>query len=303
MQNYSLITSASPSGPRVGLVTQGQVVDLAPALPDRAARSVADVLQIWDEALPLLDALAANPDASRVPLEGLTLLAPVPAPLAVYCIGANYQQHLDNMMRAQGRPPQPNSRDRGMPPFFFLKSGHCIVPTETDVPQSGEKLDWEAELVAVVGCTVRDVSVKNALDCIAGYTLANDLSARDRAVRKNGDPASPFFFDFVAQKSFDASCPLGPALIPGKFVADPQALPIKLWVNDRLRIDSSTSEMIYTIAEQIAHLSTFATLHPGDLILTGTPAGVGAETDEHLHRGDVVRVQIDGIGTLRNTIV
>lgn len=303
MLDYGVVNYQSQHRSRAGLLIRDQVIDIAQATGSDEFGQIGNILDRWDEALSVLDALATDAAASRIPLASVQLLAPVPPPLAVYGIGANYQKHLDNMMRATNSPAQPNARDAGMPPYFFLKSGHCVVPTGTEVRMSGAKMDWEAELAVVIGRKAFDLSPAQAMQCIAGYTVANDLSARDRAVRKNGLPTSPFFFDFVAQKSFDGSCPLGPALIPAHCLGDPQALAMKLWVNDRLRIDASTAEMIYPIAEQIAFLSSFATLYPGDIVLTGTPAGVGAETGEFLQRGDRVRVTIEGIGTIENTIV
>lgn len=303
MTAYTVVNYWAGAAERAGILIDNHVIDLADAIGRPALAGVAALLAVWDEIEPGLDAVAGDARAARLPLASVTLLAPVPAPLAVYCIGANYQEHLDRMMRAQKRPLQPNSRGAGMPPYFFLKSGHCIVPTGTEVALSGAMLDWEAELTVVIGRRTRNVTAAEAMASVAGYTVANDLSARDRAIRRNGDPTSPFFFDFVAQKSFDGSCPLGPGIVPAKFVADPQALSIRLWVNDALRIDASSADMIYPIAEQIAFLSTFITLYPGDLVLTGTPAGVGAETGEYLKRGDRVRVTIDGIGTIENRIV
>lgn len=303
MPRYSVINYRSANGERAGLLLDDEVIDVAAASGRAEFASVAALLSVWDEALPILDALAGDEKAERVPLSSVSLLAPVPAPLAIYCIGANYQEHLDRMMRAQNAPLLPNSRDAGMPPYFFLKSGHSVVATNTDVPVTSEKLDWEAELAVVIGRKTRNVSVADAMASIAGFTVANDLSARDRGTRKNGDPTSPFFYDFVAAKSFDFSCPVGPGIVPAKFIADPQALAIKLWMNDRLRIDSSSSKMIYPIAEQIAFLSSFTMLYPGDLILTGTPEGVGMETGEFLSPGDRVRISIEGIGTIENTMI
>ena len=154
----------------------------------------------------------------------------------------------------------------------------------------------------MIGRVATSVPVTEALDYVAGYTVANDLSARDFTRRPNVPLSSPFLYDWVSHKSFDSSCPLGPWIVPSKTIRDPQNIAIKLWVNDILKQDSHTSQMIYSVAEQVAHLSTRITLHPGDLILTGTPAGVGLARREFLKPGDTVRVWIDGIGTLTNTL-
>ena len=303
MPQYGLVCYQAPGAARTGLLIADQVIDIAAALERPGFACMQTLLSSWDEALSQLDELAAGGAAARVPLRDVQLLAPVPAPLAIYCIGANYHDHVRNMAHATGRVPEPNPHEIDMPPWFFLKSGHCVVGPGASVALDCAKLDWEAELVVVIGRKMRNVSAQDALAGVAGYTMANDLSARDRAIRRNGDPSSPFFYDFVAQKSFEGSCPLGPVMVPAQFIEDPQAMPIQLWVNDRLRIDSSTARMIFTIREQIAQLSTFITLHPGDLILTGTPAGAGAETNEYLRQGDSVRIQITGIGTLVTHIV
>ena len=131
--------------------------------------------------------------------------------------------------------------------------------------------------------------------------VANDLSARDLGKRPQMPPDSAFRHDWIGQKSFDGSCPLGPWIVPAREIPDPQNLGIKLWVNGALKQDSHTSKMIFTLAEQIAHLSSRITLYSGDVILTGTPAGTGAGRGEFLKAGDVVTVSIDGIGKLTNT--
>ena len=136
-----------------------------------------------------------------------------------------------------------------------------------------------------------------------GYAIANDLSARDRGRRANMPDASPFKWDWTKHKTFDGSCPLGPWIVPASDIGDPQKLGLKLWVNGVLKQDSNTSEMIFTLAEQIAQLSAGMTLHPGDIVLTGTPAGVGAGRGEFLKAGDVVKLWIEKIGEIENRMV
>ncbi len=169
------------------------------------------------------------------------------------------------------------------------------------MPRYARNVDWEIELAAVIGRPARNVPLERALDHVAGYTIANDLSARDAGRRGPVPDLSPFKWDWTSHKSFEGSCPLGPWIVPAAAIGDPQALGLKLWVNDVLKQDSNTGKMIFTTAEQIAHLSTRITLHPGDLVLTGTPAGVGAGRGEFLKAGDVVKLSIEKIGTLTNT--
>jgi 2-keto-4-pentenoate hydratase/2-oxohepta-3-ene-1,7-dioic acid hydratase in catechol pathway len=154
----------------------------------------------------------------------------------------------------------------------------------------------------VIGRGGRDISVDDALDHVAGYCVANDISARGRHKRENV-PAPAFLFDWFASKSIDQSLPLGPGITPAFQVADPQDLRLQLWLNDELQQDESTGDMICTVAELIAAASSTTTLEPGDVIPTGTPSGVGAGRGLSLKSGDVVRTSIEGLGTLTNRIV
>jgi 2-keto-4-pentenoate hydratase/2-oxohepta-3-ene-1,7-dioic acid hydratase in catechol pathway len=141
------------------------------------------------------------------------------------------------------------------------------------------------------------------LSHVAGYSVANDLSARDLLRRDAVEASSPFRFDWIGHKCFPGSCPLGPYLTPAEFVGSPENLDIKLWVNDKLQQDSNTNNHLYSVAEQISYLSMHVTLYPGDVILTGTPAGVGMESGTFLSKGDRLRVWIDKLGTLETTII
>jgi 2-keto-4-pentenoate hydratase/2-oxohepta-3-ene-1,7-dioic acid hydratase in catechol pathway len=163
-----------------------------------------------------------------------------------------------------------------------------------------DNVDWEVELAAVIGRTARNVPEDKALSYVAGYTIANDLSARDRGRRSGAGEGSPFASDWTKHKSFDGACPLGPWIVPASQIKDPQNLGLKLWVNGILKQDSNSKDMIFNLAEQIARLSDGMTLHPGELILTGTPAGVGSARGEYLKAGDVVKLWIEDIGELTN---
>jgi 2-keto-4-pentenoate hydratase/2-oxohepta-3-ene-1,7-dioic acid hydratase in catechol pathway len=161
-------------------------------------------------------------------------------------------------------------------------------------------MDWEIELAAVIGRPAKDVPLAKALSYVAGYTVANDLSARDRGRRANMSPTSFFKMDWTKHKTFEGSCPLGPWIVPAGDIADPQNLGLKLWINSELKQDSNSGKMLFSLAEQIEQLSINMTLHPGDLILTGTPSGTGAESGTFLKAGDVVKLWIEGIGELEN---
>ena len=208
------------------------------------------------------------------------------------------------MNARHGKPPDPDPHTLGLNSWHFIKAARSLANPGATVKVSNysEQMDWEAELAAVIGRPAKHVPIAKALGYVAGYTVANDLSARDRGRRPHIADTSPFKADWVAHKSFDGSCPLGPWIVPASDIKDPQNLGIKLWVNGVIKQDSNTSKMIFNLAEQIAHLSSRLTLHPGDLILTGTPAGVGAGRGEFLKAGDVVKVWIEKIGEISNKI-
>lgn len=302
MVNYALVNFETAEGPRAGVLVAGHVVEIGASVAGRAFSRMEDVLAHWEDASSVIDALALDVGLKRKPVGELKLLAPVPAPLAVYCAGANYRDHVDNMNKALGLPPSPDPHEAGLDPWFFLKSGHTVVGPDAEVSLQSTKLDWEAELTVVIGRKGKNISEAEALDYVAGYTIANDLSAREHLYSTKAQPGTPFYYTWVQHKSFDGSCPIGPVFLPAKFVPDPQNIGIKLWINDVLKIDSHSSRMLFSVAEQIAFLSKTSTLYPGDLILTGTPAGVGAERGEYLNRHDRIHIEMDGIGRLSTLI-
>jgi 2-keto-4-pentenoate hydratase/2-oxohepta-3-ene-1,7-dioic acid hydratase in catechol pathway len=297
---YRLVTYAGDSGPRAGLVIGEEVFDAAALTGTAADASVLGILEDWAAAQARL--AKAAPGKGR-PLADTRLLAPIRWPSAIYCAGANYADHAAEMARAQNRPPPPDPHTLGLKPWHFIKAGRSTLaaPGETvTITALSQTMDWEIELAAVIGERAKNVSLDKALDHVAGYTIANDLSARDVGRRAGVPDDSPFKFDWVAHKNFDGSCPLGPWIVPAGDIPDPQNLGLKLWVNDVVKQDSNTGKMIFSIAEQIAHLSSRITLNPGDVVLTGTPSGVGAARKEFLKSGDEVKLWIEHIGTLTN---
>jgi 2-keto-4-pentenoate hydratase/2-oxohepta-3-ene-1,7-dioic acid hydratase in catechol pathway len=302
MAGYKLVTYAGAEGPRAGLVVGEQVLDAAQATGHAADATMLGILADWTGARDRLATAAASPRGGR-PLAGTRLLAPILWPSAIYCAGANYADHAAEMARASGRTPEPDPHTLGLKPWHFLKAGRSTLAAADDtvrITGLSKTMDWEIELAAVIGRAAKNVPLGDALDYVAGYTIANDLSARDMGRRPNVPDTAPFKFDWVAHKNFDGSCPLGPWIVPSQDIPDPQKLGLKLWVNDVIKQDSNTSQMIFTLAEQIEHLSSRITLQPGDVILTGTPAGVGAARPEFLKAGDVVKLWIENIGTLSN---
>ena len=308
--SYKLLSYAVGRGARAGLLVGDTVYDVARTTGVSTYMRVLDVLEDWSRAQRSLARTASRLAAGKsrakgMPLARARLLAPVLYPGAIFCAGANYRDHMLEMARVSGNPPEKDPHEVGLKPWHFIKTSRSSVVgpgVRVPLPAFSQKIDWEVELAAVIGRPARNVSIDKALGYVAGYTIANDLSARDVGRRPHVADASPFKMDWLSQKCFEGSCPLGPWIVPAGEIGDPQNLGMKLWVNDELMQDSHTSEMIFTTAEQIAHLSTRVTLQPGDLVLTGTPAGVGMGRGRFLKAGETVRLWIEGIGELSNTM-
>jgi 2-keto-4-pentenoate hydratase/2-oxohepta-3-ene-1,7-dioic acid hydratase in catechol pathway len=224
----------------------------------------------------------------RHAIEDVRLLAPV-QPRKFLAIGLNYADHI-----AESGMQAPEF------PIFFNKQATCVVGPgdEVHMPRVSTLLDYEGELAIVIGKRCRHVPVESAHEVIAGYTITNDVSVRDWQLR------TP---TMTMGKSFDTHGPLGPWIVTADELGDPHALGIRTFVNEEKRQDGNTSEMVFNCFEQVAHLSQAFTLEPGDVIATGTPAGVGAVRQPFpeglLKVGDVVRIEIDGIGRLENTVI
>ena len=280
-----LVTLLDDGRRRAGLVVGDEVVDLAdPAIGLPAA--LVDVLALGDAAAPVLEG-AARTRARRVPLSTARLGAPVHRPPAFLGIARNYADHIAEM--GVERPARQT---------WFTKLSTCVVGPGDDVvvPSASEQVDYEGELGVVIGRRCRHVPVDRALEVVAGYTVVDDVSVRD------WQRATP---TMVLGKSFDTHGPTGPWLVTADEIPDPQVLTVRTRVNGELRQDGTTADMIFTVAEMIAHLSTVATLEPGTVLATGTPAGVGAASDppRWLAAGDTVSVEVEGVGVLTNPVV
>ena len=285
------VATIDPGTP--ALVVDGRLYPLA-ALASAAGKPLAgstvELFADWEKTKPVLAALAASAAKSGIaPVDG-RLAAPLRYPGKVLCAGANYYDHMAEM----GFPGVKKEAQRLF--FFFKPPRNAVVgPGATVImPRGTRKYDWEIELAAVIGKTARYVAVENALSHIAGYTVAIDLSARDF----NQAPDQFYKFDWVAGKATDTACPMGPWIVPADALGDVQNVALKLSVNGVVKQDSSTSQMIYSVAEQIARASELMTLDPGDVVLTGTPAGVGVPKGTFLNPGDRIDAAIAGIGTL-----
>jgi 2-keto-4-pentenoate hydratase/2-oxohepta-3-ene-1,7-dioic acid hydratase in catechol pathway len=257
--------------------------------PPRAG--ICDGELVRDTGLSMRELLARGPASVRTvaehPRAGIEPLPAVPDPGKIMCIGRNYREHA-----AEQGAEAPEA------PLVFAKYPSSLIADGDPIriPALTERVDWEAELVAVVGRRCKHVPEAAAWGAIAGYTVMNDVSARDL---QRGDG------QWTRAKSLDTFAPLASELVTADEVPDPHALAIRCWVNDRLMQDSTTAAMIHTIPQLVAHLSEAFTLEPGDLIATGTPAGVGAFRDPpvFLRPGDVVRCEVDGVGSVENPVV
>ncbi len=250
----------------------------------------------WRSALPRLKrvakAIAAGRLAARisVPAGRARLDTPLRRPSKIICVGANYADHLAEMNASSIK------KVKGRPPFFFLKPPSTVLsgpgPT-VFMPRACKNLDWEAEMVVVFGKGGKDITPERALDHVAGYTLGVDFTARDLFA----DPDSFFKFNFVLGKCQDTLSPVGPAIVPAAFT-DGGDLHFSLSVNGVQKQSTSTRKMIYSLAEQIAGVSRGVRIEAGDLMFTGSPAGVGLPRGEKLARGDRVRIQSPVIGAM-----
>jgi 2-keto-4-pentenoate hydratase/2-oxohepta-3-ene-1,7-dioic acid hydratase in catechol pathway len=264
----------------------------------RLARFTHDGLEqigavVGDTVVPLpgigsvLDPVAEVPDGPGIALADVRLLAPIARPPKFLAAGLNFTDHI-----AETGMDQPTS------PVFFNKQTTCVVGPGDDVhrPRVSELLDYEGELGVVIGRRCRHVPAADALDVVAGYLIVNDVSVRDWQLR------SP---TMTLGKSFDTHGPIGPWLTTVDEIDDPHDLTIRTWLNGELLQDGSTASMVFDIGTQIETLSTAFTLEPGDIIATGTPAGVGIarQPPVWMKAGDVVRVEIEGLGALENPII
>ncbi|NMN04569.1 MULTISPECIES: fumarylacetoacetate hydrolase family protein [unclassified Novosphingobium] len=266
---------------RLGKVVGDHVVDISAAAPG-AGDSMRALLEDFDALRSAIDALSEP----SFPLADVTLEAPIGDPQKYLAIGMNYQSHVDEAEAAGVTAPKTQ--------IWFNKQVTCINGpyAEVEVPRSApDMVDYEAELGVVIGKRCRHVSREDARSVIAGYVVCNDVTARDWQFR------SP---TFTLGKSFDTHGPIGPWITTDDEVADPHALTLTLELNGEERQRASTGEMIYDIYDQIAYLSQVMTLEPGDLLATGTPAGVGIAGHRFMKAGDVVRVAVDGLGHIEN---
>ena len=248
---FRLLTFRDKQGDnRPGILVDQSIYDLS----DKFG-SVLEMLNNWEKTeqqlIETAEQLAQTPNTSGAPIKEVALAPPILYPGTLYCAGANYADHVLEM---SGKPPPPENTK----PYFFIKStrGTIIGANEPiRLPEYSNQVDWEAEIGIVIGREARQVSELDAMDFVAGFTIVNDLSARDHTKRHD----VPFLFDWIGQKCFDTGCPMGPWITPKSAIEDPHNLGIKLMVNDEVKQDSSSKEMIFKCEHQIAYLSQHIT--------------------------------------------
>lgn len=284
-----LVTYQHNGMEKIGAVTEAGVVDLTAVSP-----TMLNLIAMGAEGLARARDVVAGAETA-VSLTDITLLAPIPIPRRnLMCVGKNYLGHVEEIALAQGLPV-----DVPELPLIFNKATTTVNAPDGDIPYFSHvstDIDWEAELVIIIGKQGRGIAKNDARGHVFGYTVLNDVTARD-VQRKHKQ--------FFVGKSFDGSAPLGPWIVTADEVADPQNLRVTCHVNGVLKQDGNTQKMIFGVDEVIHQLSKAMTLLPGDIIATGTPDGVGvARTPpEFLKPGDVVETEVEGIGKLRNVVV
>jgi 2-keto-4-pentenoate hydratase/2-oxohepta-3-ene-1,7-dioic acid hydratase in catechol pathway len=331
--SFALGTFAAGTGPIFAGLVLGDAVfsieDLSrrsrpDGLPVRT--SVRQLVRAWDRCLPRLAALAefaqtfeewSAPGPWPAPLCELTIHPPIHPPGAVFAAGANYRSHVRELAIAEGRMRSPQAsehdlaaaaerwmdeRHRTGEPYVFLGLPRAVVGARAAVvlPAQAERCDWELELACVIGRGGRRIPREKAFDHVAGYTIANDLTARDWVLRSD---SAALGGDWLRAKSQPSFFPIGPLLVPRAFVPDPARLRIQLRLNGEVMQDASTSDMLFDIPQLVAYVSSITPLEPGDVILTGSPPGNGAHWNRYLRPGDLLEGEITGLGVQRNRCV
>jgi 2-keto-4-pentenoate hydratase/2-oxohepta-3-ene-1,7-dioic acid hydratase in catechol pathway len=313
---FALGTLSAPDGPAFpALVTpDARVLDLRLALGEEHL-GVRSLLEAWGTALPRLRELAEDPGQARKPLADFRVHAPV-EPRQVFQSGANYRQHVIDLHVAHRAPgddrPEEERRaeaaeimDRRAAedlPYVFIGLPSAITGPYDDVvlPAWAEKPDWELELAAVIGRPAHRVSVEEALEYVAGYTIANDLTDRATVFRRDMPQIGT---DWLRSKNAPGFTPLGPWIVPTESIANPDDLRLTLKLNGETMQDESTKDMIFNVARMVSYASQTARLLPGDLVLTGSPAGNGMHWGRLLRDGDVMDASVTGLGAQRTRCV
>ena len=300
-----LVTYLAPgASPRVGAVVGEMVYDVAGAAQASGTSLPSEMvalLTLGDDGLAIAQRVVNNAVARNWPghaLGSVRLLAPIPRPPKLLALAGNYQEHI----KEAGRPAVNKAR---ITPRLFMKPSTCVIAPGDPIllPRVSQTIDWELELLIVIGKAGRYISVADATSHVAGYAVFNDVSARKLNLAANRDARDgDWFFDWLAGKWLDSFGPMGPYLVTRDEVPDVHNLGVRLYVNDVLKQNGNTNQMIFNVPETVSFISEFLTLEPGDVIATGTPSGVGDASGTYLKAGDVVRGEIDVLGTQTNVV-
>jgi len=301
-----LVTYRRNESVSCAVLTEGRLVDIASCWPGpNPPRSIKQILERGESCLQKVAQLAASADVF-IALESVDLLAPVPRPGKIIALAGNYSRHIKEAALMQGFKLglSDSPRETTVPRPFIMPTTAVIGPEqEIPWPVYSRQIDYEIELAVVIGKKAKSVRLEDGLDFVAGYTIANDVSARSVTFLK-GRQERPWddFYDWLNGKWADGFCPMGPYLLTADELEDVQNLELRLTVNGEVRQDANTRQMIYPVADIVSFLSHVMTLEPGDIIATGTPAGVGVATGRFLEPGDVIECSIEKLGTLRNKL-
>ena len=310
---FKLGTFAKPGGkPFAAIVLDDTAFDLAQAAASAnkgalAAASIQGLLDDWDRNFATLQEIVATLDGKTTgaAVTSLTAHPPVARPGKMFYAAQNFQEHVDEMIRA-GMSPKEGPKFTGekstTKPYLFLKAPSCLAGAYDDIPVPSDvkKVDWEAEIACVITKPAKRVKAERALDHVAGWMTTNDVSARDLQIRTDRPGLRS---DWLNGKSHDKFAPMGPYLVPKAFVKDHMKLFIRLSVNGAVKQDGNTSQFIFTPEEQIEYASNILTLDTGDIFICGTCGGVGQGTNTFIGVGDVMETEVEGLGKMRNKFV
>jgi len=289
-----------------GVLTEKGIVDIPSVWPGpNAPRNIIDILQRGDDCLAKIKEMANSSDIV-IPLEQAKLLAPITKPDKLLALAGNYSEHIKEASLKRGfKLGLSDAKKQTTVPRPFLKPATTIIGPDDAIPwpEYSEQLDYEIELAVVIGKSAKCVAPENALAYVAGFTIANDVSARTVTFKKGRDQR-PWdeFYDWLAGKWADGFCPMGPYLVTTDEIKDVQNLKMELKVNSQIRQNANTNQMIYPVADVVSFLSFIMTLNPGDIILTGTPAGVAVATGNFLKPADLIECRIESLGLLKNPL-
>jgi 2-keto-4-pentenoate hydratase/2-oxohepta-3-ene-1,7-dioic acid hydratase in catechol pathway len=297
-----LVTFSKDGSFSCGLLADDGIVDISANWQGAdAPHSVLEILQRGQDCLEKVKKISQTA-GEKIPADSVKLLAPLPRPGKVLALAGNYAKHIEEAGLALGLSSSP--RNTTVPRPFLMPSTVVTGPNETiPWPMYSDQTDYELELAVVIGRTAKCVRIDSAADYVAGYTIANDVSARSVTFSK-GRAKRPWdeFYDWLNGKWSDGFCPMGPSLVTKDEINDVQNLNMRLTVNGEVRQQANTAQMIYKVADVVSFLSHLMTLEPGDCVCTGTPSGVAMATGRFLRPGDIIECKIENLGTLTNTL-